>query len=103
MDERNINTNAGRRTPDVFTAHKGQPIAFELQLAHMPVTAIIERTNAYRQARIRALGGLDKQASVCLSLGSTRSISDIRNNIGRPNCTRSDALLAILFTLTYHI
>jgi len=34
--------------PDVLTNDKGQPIAFEVQLARMPLTTITQRTAAYR-------------------------------------------------------
>jgi len=52
VDARYIKIGDGHRKPDVFTTFKGQPIAFEVQLARMPVTTIIERTAAYRQAGI---------------------------------------------------
>jgi len=52
VDERFIKIGKGHRKPDVFTAYKGQPIAFELQLARLPVITVMERTAAYRQAGI---------------------------------------------------
>jgi hypothetical protein len=42
----------GHRKPDVLTALQDQPIAFEVQLARMPLTTITERTAAYRAAGI---------------------------------------------------
>jgi hypothetical protein len=42
----------GHRKPDVFTTYKGKPIAFELQLARMPLTTVTERTAAYRAGGI---------------------------------------------------
>jgi hypothetical protein len=50
--EHYIRIGDGHRKPDVFTTYKGQPIAFELQLARMPLTTITARTAAYRAAGI---------------------------------------------------
>jgi hypothetical protein len=52
VDKHFIKTSDGRRKPDVFTTHQGRPIAFELQLARMPITTITARTAAYRAAGI---------------------------------------------------
>ncbi len=52
VDKHYIKIGDGHRKPDVFTTFKGQPIAFELQLARMPLTTITERTAAYRAAGI---------------------------------------------------
>ncbi|NGP18882.1 competence protein CoiA family protein [Devosia aurantiaca] len=52
VDKHFIKIGDGHRKPDVFTTFKGQPIAFELQLARMPLTTITERTAAYRAAGI---------------------------------------------------
>lgn len=53
VDSHYIKVGDGHRRPDVFTVLKGsQKIAFELQLARVPLTTIIERTAAYRQAGI---------------------------------------------------
>lgn len=52
VDEHFIRIGDGHRKPDVFTTYKGQPIAFELQLARMPLTTITQRTAAYRAAGI---------------------------------------------------
>jgi hypothetical protein len=52
VDKHFIRIGDGHRKPDVFTTYKGQPVAFELQLARMPLTTITERTAAYRAAGI---------------------------------------------------
>lgn len=52
VDKHFIKIGAGHRRPDVFTTYKGQPIAFEQQLARLPLTTITERTAAYRAAGI---------------------------------------------------
>jgi len=52
VDEKYIRIGVGRRKPDVFTSYKGQPIAFELQLARMTVMEINHRTAAYKEAGI---------------------------------------------------
>lgn len=52
VDERYIKIGDGHRKPDVFATYKGQPIAFELQLARMPLTTLAQRTTAYRAAGI---------------------------------------------------
>ena len=53
VDSQFIKIGDGHRKPDVFTVFRGsQKIAFELQLARVPLTTIIERTAAYRQAGI---------------------------------------------------
>jgi hypothetical protein len=52
VDKQFIKIGDGHRKPDVFTSYKGQLIAFELQLARMPLTTINERTAAYRSAGI---------------------------------------------------
>lgn len=52
IDKHFIRIGDGRRRPDVFTSCKGQPIAFELQLARMTLKTINDRTVAYRTAGI---------------------------------------------------
>ncbi|KQX40832.1 hypothetical protein ASD04_18885 [Devosia sp. Root436] len=52
VDKHFIQIGNGHRKPDVFTTHKGKPIALELQLARMPLTTITERTAAYRAVGI---------------------------------------------------
>lgn len=52
VDKHFIRIGDGHRKPDVFTICQGRPIAFELQLARMPLTTITERTAAYRAAGI---------------------------------------------------
>lgn len=52
VDKHFIRIDEGHRRPDVFTTYKGRPIAFELQLARMPLTTITQRTAAYRAAGI---------------------------------------------------
>ncbi|GEM_PF-866708 len=48
VDKHFIKIGDGHRKPDVFTTYKGAPVAFEVQLARMPLTTITERTAAYR-------------------------------------------------------
>ncbi|WP_305578805.1 DUF6035 family protein [Devosia sp.] len=52
VDKHFIRIGDGRRRPDVFTSYKGQPIAFELQLARLTLKTINNRTAAYRAAGI---------------------------------------------------
>lgn len=52
IDKHFIKIGDGHRKPDVFTTYKGQPIAYEVQLARMPLTTITQRTAAYRAAGI---------------------------------------------------
>ncbi|MDV3253565.1 competence protein CoiA [Devosia sp. BK] len=53
VDTEYIKIGDGHRRPDVFTIYKdNQRIAFELQLARLPITTIIERSAAYRKAGI---------------------------------------------------
>lgn len=52
VDKHFIRIGDGHRRPDVFTTYKGHPIAFEVQLARMPLTTITGRTAAYRAAGI---------------------------------------------------
>lgn len=52
VDKHFIKIGDGHRRPDVFTTFKDKPIAFEVQLARMPLTTITERTAAYRAAGI---------------------------------------------------
>lgn len=52
VDKHFIRIGDGHRKPDVFSTYKGKPIAFELQLARMPLTTITQRTAAYRAAGI---------------------------------------------------
>ena len=53
VDKHFIRIGYGRRKPDVFTTYKGQPIAFEVQLASLSLITINERTAAYRAAGIK--------------------------------------------------
>lgn len=52
VDKHFIRIGDGHRKPDVFTSFRSQPIAFELQLARMPLTTITARTAAYLAAGI---------------------------------------------------
>lgn len=50
VDRHFIRIGDGLRKPDVFTTYKGKPIAFEVQLARLPLLTITQRTAAYRAA-----------------------------------------------------
>lgn len=52
VDKHFIKIGDGHRKPDVFTSYRGRPIAFEVQLARMPLITITQRTAAYRAAGI---------------------------------------------------
>lgn len=52
VDKHFIKIGDGHRKPDVLASYKGRPIAFEVQLARMPLPTITERTAAYRAAGI---------------------------------------------------
>lgn len=75
VDSHYIKVGDGHRKPDVFTVLKGsQKIAFELQLARVPLTTIIERTAAYRQAGITLVWVTSAHELVLLNNQSFRDL-----------------------------
>jgi hypothetical protein len=74
VDKHFIRIGDGRRKPDVFTTYKGQPIAFELQLARLTLTDINERTVAYQTAGITLVWVTSAHE---LSLLNTQAFRDI--------------------------
>lgn len=53
VEKRIVTGFAPPRIPDVFSHFKGQPVAFEIQLARLPLVTLTERTAFYARAGIK--------------------------------------------------